>query len=407
MQKNEKKIYRQINSLKNCFIKLNNRKSNLNTFSKINTPRYSISTKNKTSSNFILYKINSLYNNNDSKENLTKLDEKQLDKSKEIFNNDINSFNSFISRKKNCVNTVKLDENYLRLISTKNIKNKRASSLVYDAKNNSQFINSLYIPNKRKRADLIKYKYLLGKINYFRRIFNLNDDLALRSKRNNISPFHLNIKYNIYNDDLNKSRCLLLQSEEMKSIKNMNENFSFPSIQNHSIQNNFHKFRFTSIKIKRDFYQNKNSSQKRNNKNNKNIKSKQYNSIDNSKDNNENNKSTSPGKIIEDNYNEYLNDVSCSESNNSKTKIQSKISFRKNLEDRITKRIKDLKKKIFNYDKNDIYKNIKRCKINENILKMNKTIKLKKMTFKKKKASEVNKNVNIDNPILRKKIFCN
>ena len=407
MQKNEKKIYRQINSLKNCFIKLNNRKSNLNTFSKINTPRNAISTKNKTSSNFILYKINSLYNNNDSKENLTKLDEKQLDKSKEIFNNDINSFNSFISRKKNCVNTVKLDENYLRLISTKNIKNKRSSSLVYDAKNNSQFINSLYIPNKRKRADLIKYKYLLGKINYFRRIFNLNGDLALRSKRNNISPFHLNIKYNIYNDDLNKSRCLLLQSEEMKSNKNMNENFSFPSIQNHSIQNNYRKFRFTSIKIKRDFYQNKNSSQKGNNKNNKNIKSKQYNSIDNSKDNNENNKSTSPGKIIEDNYNEYLNNISCSESNNSKTKIQSKISFRKNLEDRITKRIKDLKKKIFNYDKNDIYKNIKRCKINENILKMNKTIKLKKMTFKKKKVSEVNKNVNIDNPILRKKIFCN
>ena len=407
MQKNEKKIYRQINSLKNCFIKLNNRKSNLNTFSKINTPRYAISTKNKTSSNFILYKINSLYNNNDSKENLTKLDEKQLDKSKEIFNNDINSFNSFISRRKNCVNTVKLDENYLRLISTKNIKNKRSSSLVYDAKNNSQFINSLYIPNKRKRADLIKYKYLLGKINYFRRIFNLNDGLALRSKRNNISPFHLNIKYNIYNDDLNKSRCLLLQSEEMKSNKNMNENFSFPSIQNHSIQNNYRKFRFTSIKIKRDFYQNKNSSQKGNNKNNKNIKSKQYNSIDNSKDNDQNNKSTSPGKIIEDNYNEYLNDISCSESNNSKTKIQSKISFRKNLEDRITKRIKDLKKKIFNYDKNDIYKNIKRCKINENILKMNKTIKLKKMTFKKKKVSEVNKNVNIDNPILRKKIFCN
>jgi len=312
-----------------------------------------------------------------------------------------------ISRKKNCVNTVKLDENYLRLISTKNIKNKRSSSLVYDAKNNSQFINSLYIPNKRKRADLIKYKYLLGKINYFRRIFNLNDDLALRSKRNNISPFHLNIKYNIYNDDLNKSRCLLLQSEEMQSNKNMNENFSFPSIQNHRIHNNFHKFRFTSIKIKRDFYQNKNSSQKGNNKNNKNIKSKQYNSIDNSKDNNENNKSTSPGKIIEDNYNEYLNDISCSESNNSKTKIQSKISFRKNLEDRITKRIKDLKKKIFNYDKNDIYKNIKRCKINENILKMNKTIKLKKMTFKKKNVSEVNKKVNIDNPILRKKIFCN
>lgn len=402
MQKNEKKIYKQINCMKNCLIKLNNRKSNLNTFSKINIPRNSILKKNKTSSNFILYKINSLYNSNDSKENLTKLDEKQLDKSKEIFNNDINSFNSFTSRRNNGVNTIQLDENYLRLISTKNIKNKRASSLLYNIKNNSQFINSLYIPNKKKRADLIKYKYLLGKINYFKRIFHLKDSLTLKSKRNNLSPFQLNIKYNIYNDDLNKSKYLLLQSEEIKSNKNINQNFSFPSIPYHKIHNNIRKFRFTSIKIKKDFYQKKNTNQ-----NNNNIGNKKNNLIDNTKDNDENNKSTSPEKIIEDNYNEYLNDISCSESNKSKNEIRSKIKYKKNLEDKITKRIKDLKKKIFNYDKNDINKNIKRNKMYENILKMDKTIKLKKMTFKKRKDAEVNKNINIDNPILRKKLFCN
>ena len=402
MQKNEKKIYKQINCMKNCLIKLNNRKSNLNTFSKINIPRNSILKKNKTSSNFILYKINSLYNSNDSKENLTKLDEKQLDKSKEIFNNDINSFNSFTSRRNNGVNTIQLDENYLRLISTKNIKNKRASSLLYNIKNNSQFINSLYIPNKKKRADLIKYKYLLGKINYFKRIFHLKDGITLKSKRNNLSPFQLNIKYNIYNDDLNKSKYLLLQSEEIKSNKNINENFSFPSIPYHKIHNNIRKFRFTSIKIKKDFYQKKNTNQ-----NNNNIGNKKNNLIDITKDNEENNKSTSPEKIIEDNYNEYLNDISCSESNKSKNEIRSKIKYKKNLEDKITKRIKDLKKKIFNYDKNDINKNIKRNKMYENILKMDKTIKLKKMTFKKRKDAEVNKNINIDNPILRKKLFCN
>ena len=402
MQKNEKKIYKQINCMKNCLIKLNNRKSNLNTFSKINIPRNSILKKNKTSSNFILYKINSLYNSNDSKENLTKLDEKQLDKSKEIFNNDINSFNSFTSRRNNGVNTIQLDENYLRLISTKNIKNKRASSLLYNIKNNSQFINSLYIPNKKKRADFIKYKYLLGKINYFKRIFHLKDGLTLKSKRNNLSPFQLNIKYNIYNDDLNKSKYLLLQSEEIKSNKNIKENFSFPSIPYHKIHNNIRKFRFTSIKIKKDFYQKKNTNQ-----NNNNIGNKKNNLIDNTKDNEENNKSTSPEKIIEDNYNEYLNDISCSESNKSKNEIRSKIKYKKNLEDKITKRIKDLKKKIFNYDKNDINKNIKRNKMYENILKMDKTIKLKKMTFKKRKDAEVNKNINIDNPILRKKLFCN
>ena len=402
MQKNEKKIYKQINCMKNCLIKLNNRKSNLNTFSKINIPRNSILKKNETSSNFILYKINSLYNSNDSKENLTKLDEKQLDKSKEIFNNDINSFNSFTSRRNNGVNTIQLDENYLRLISTKNIKNKRVSSLLYNIKNNSQFINSLYIPNKKKRADLIKYKYLLGKINYFKRIFHSKDGLTLKSKRNNLSPFQLNIKYNIYNDDLNKSKYLLLQSEEIKSNKNINENFSFPSIPYHKIHNNIRKFRFTSIKIKKDFYQKKNTNQ-----NNNNIGNKKNNLIDNTKDNEENNKSTSPEKIIEDNYNEYLNDISCSESNKSKNEIRSKIKYKKNLEDKITKRIKDLKKKIFNYDKNDINKNIKRNKMYENILKMDKTIKLKKMTFKKRKDAEVNKNINIDNPILRKKLFCN
>ena len=402
MQKNEKKIYKQINCMKNCLIKLNNRKSNLNTFSKINIPRNSILKKNKTSSNYILYKINSLYNSNDSKENLTKLEEKQLDKSKEIFNNDINSFNSFTSRRNNGVNTIQLDENYLRLISTKNIKNKRASSLLYNIKNNSQFINSLYIPNKKKRADLIKYKYLLGKINYFKRIFHLKDGLTLKSKRNNLSPFQLNIKYNIYNDDLNKSKYLLLQSEEIKSNKNINENFSFPSIPYHKIHNNIRKFRFTSIKIKKDFYQKKNTNQ-----NNNNIGNKKNNLIDNTKDNEENNKSTSPEKIIEDNYNEYLNDISCSESNKSKNEIRSKIKYKKNLEDKITKRIKDLKKKIFNYDKNDINKNIKRNKMYENILKMDKTIKLKKMTFNKRKDAEVNKNINIDNPILRKKLFCN
>ena len=390
MQKNEKKIYKQINCMKNCLIKLNNRKSNLNTFSKINIPRNSILKKNETSSNFILYKINSLYNSNDSKENLTKLDEKQLDKSKEIFNNDINSFNSFTSRRNNGVNTIQLDENYLRLISTKNIKNKRASSLLYSIKNNSQFINSLYIPNKKKRADLIKYKYLLGKINYFKRIFHSKDGLTLKSKRNNLSPFQLNIKYNIYNDDLNKSKYLLLQSEEIKSNKNINENFSFPSIPYHKIHNNIRKFRFTSIKIKKDFYQKKNTNQ-----NNNNIGNKKNNLIDNTKDNEENNKSTSPEKIIEDNYNEYLNDISCSESNKSKNEIRSKIKYKKNLEAKIPKRIKDLKKKIFNYDKNDINKNIKRNKMYENILKMDKTIKLKKMTFKKRKDAEVNKNINI------------
>ena len=402
MQKNEKKLYNQINCTKNRLIKLNNRKSNLNTFTKINIRRNSILKKNKTSSNFILYKINSIYNINESKENLTKLEEKQLDKSKEIFNNDINSFNSFTSRRNNGVNTIQLDENYLRLISTKNIKNKRASSLLYDIKNNSQFINSLYIPNKKKRANLIKYKYLLGKINYFKRIFDLKEGLTLKSKRNNLSPFQLNIKYNIYNDDLNKSKYLLLQSEEIKSNKNIKENFSFPSIPNHKIHNNIRKFRFTSIKIKKDFYQNKNTIQHNNN-----IKNKKNNLIDNTKDDEENNKSTSPEKIIEDNYNEYLNDISGSESNKSKNEIRSKLKYKKNLEDKITKRIKDLKKKIFNFDKNDVCKNIKGNKMNENILKMDKTIKLKKMTFKKRKDVEVNKNINIDNPVLRKKLFCN
>ena len=72
MQKNGIKVYKQINSMRNSLRMFNNRKLNLNVFSKLHSSKISSLQKNKTSSNFILYKISSLYNNNDSKENQKK-----------------------------------------------------------------------------------------------------------------------------------------------------------------------------------------------------------------------------------------------------------------------------------------------------------------------------------------------
>ena len=416
MQKNGIKVYKQINSMRNSLRMFNNRKLNLNVFSKLHSSKISSLQKNKTSSNFILYKISSLYNNNDSKENQKKIEEKQFNNIKEIFNNDINSFQSLSSRRNNFVNTIQLDENYFRLISTKNIKNKRTSSVLYDLKNSSQFLHSLYMPNKMKRIDWIKYKFLLGKKNYYKRITNSKDNGILESNKSNLTPFQLNINFNIFNEENNKTKYLMLQSEEIKSNLNSKENISFPSIQNHSIQNQNKRLRFTSIKIKKDFYQNKNHKES-NDLNIKLIKSKKNNIIkklnisgENNKDKEENNILNSPCKIIEDNYNEYLNDISSSNTNVSKEnkKDSNLIKYKKLLDDKVTRRIKELRKKILIYDKNDIYKNIKGYKFNEKIKRINITnriIKNKQFDSNKNKASEVNQNISINNPILRKRIF--
>lgn len=419
MLKNEKIIYKQIHSMRNCLRKQNNRKTNINFFSKLHSNRKSFLEKSKTSSNFIRFKINSLYRPNDSKDNQNPFKKMQLNNTKEIFNNDIKlNIKSFTARRNNMVNTIQLDENYLRLISIKNIKNKRTSSMINDINKNNQLLHSVYTPIKKKRIDLIKYKFLLGKKNYYKRICNLKENgLLINEKSNNITPFHLYINYNIYNNEDDKTKYLQLQSEEIKSSRLTKENFSFPSIRNQGIQKQLKNFKFTSIKIKKDNDGDKNNISKITKyfndkyiKYKDNFSSEKDNIKNNLKGDVENDKSSSHCKIIEDNYNEYLNDISSSEANKSKedNKNMNKINYKKILEARINKRIKDLRKKMLIYEKNDIYKNIKGFKINENLIKMNKankTLKIKKVPMKRKNSSQINKNINNDNDALTKKLL--
>ena len=110
MQKNEKHIYKKINLMKTSYKNLNNKISNNNTFYKSYSPQNITLKKNRTSSNFILYKMNSFNNN----ENSNKKENKKIS---------TNDLNSLISKRNNFINTINMDENYLRLISSKNIKN--------------------------------------------------------------------------------------------------------------------------------------------------------------------------------------------------------------------------------------------------------------------------------------------
>jgi hypothetical protein len=245
MQKNEKHIYKKINLMKTSYKNLYNKISNNNTFYKSYSPQNITLKKNRTSSNFILYKMNSFNNN----ENSNKKENKKIS---------TNDLNSLISKRNNFINTINMDENYLRLISSKNIKNKRVSSILYNLKNKSYFI--------QKRTDLIKTKFLLGKKNYYKRLFYIKNE-GITSIDKNYSPLlQLNINYNIYNDNI-------------KSFRKTKNNFSFPFI------NKKQEKKFISIKIKKN--------------NIKNIV----------KDND-----------LLDNYNEYLNDIS-SDSNKNKYEI--------------------------------------------------------------------------------------
>ena len=112
MQKNEKKFYSIIIEKKNNLQKLKNRKSTKN-----DIPKFRNSSRNKiinlqgnTSSRFNLYK-NYILSINDSKESL-------VGKEK-LFSN---FFNLASNKKNNFINSVQLNINHLRNISTKNIK---------------------------------------------------------------------------------------------------------------------------------------------------------------------------------------------------------------------------------------------------------------------------------------------
>lgn len=368
MQKNEKKFYSIIIEKKNNLQKLNNRKSTKN-----DIPKFRNSSRNKiinlqgnTSSRFNLYK-NYILSINDSKESL-------VGKEK-LFSN---FFNLTSNKKNNFINSVQLNINHLRNISTKNIKSKSKifTLLTNDKDNNPNILHSLIkTPFIKKKFDFIKNKFLLGQKNYFKR-FNFRPSFT--SKR--IYPYLNKKPQKSYEEDKKLKKYFFepddINAQTMKEIK---DNISIPSIKNmktiYPRNIIFKKNKFTSIKIKKfNFPSILEKSSK--------LVFEYKNLPDKSKKNEENNKSR---KNIDENNNQYLNEISSSESNNSEKKMKHIYKIMKPKYN--IKNLNILKGKILSYDKEDIYKRQKIIDNNNTNININNnnTFNFKKIFLSEKK----------------------
>ena len=374
MQKNEKKFYSIIIEKKNNLQKLNNRKSTKN-----DIPKFRNSSRNKiinlqgnTSSRFNLYK-NYILSINDSKESL-------VGKEK-LFSN---FFNLTSNKKNNFINSVQLNINHLRNISTKNIKSKSKifTPLTNDKDNNPNILHSLIkTPFIKKKFDFIKNKFLLGQKNYFKR-FNFRPSFT--SKR--IYPYLNKKPQKSYEEDKKLKKYFFepddINAQTMKEIK---DNISIPSIKNmktiYPRNIIFKKNKFTSIKIKKfNFPSILEKSSK--------LIFEYKNLADKSKKNEENNKSR---KNIDENNNQYLNEISSSESNNSEKKMKHIYKIMKPKYN--IKNLNILKGKILSYDKEDIYKRqkiIDNNNTNININNINKSIVIENNALRKKNKIKMN-----------------
>ena len=418
MKKNEAKLYGNIDQIQNNFIKLKFMRSKTSTQLKFNFSRNSFSkNKNKTASNFIIYK-NSQISDNNSK-NITKKNEEPLKK-------DINSISN---QKLVLINFVQCNPNFTRRKSSQEIKSRVCSSKTCDSKNNSY--NSYRCLNKtqinERKADFIKYKFLLEQNNYFKPMFQKNDFGFSSFHSKQINPcLRKNNKKCIFN--INKiKKDFSEQNLKVNSMKNGNENCYISSYKDlksiHNKKNIFRIKNYTSIKIKKYITPN---ILKQSNESlfdcNDNIRSKRNNLIDKSKkikNNNynhqkhkfydEHNKSNENEKIIDDNYNEYLKDISSSESNNIKFEPNSLIKKSGKVPN---KRLKSLNNKLPLNDKSEINQYIKRLnKYNYSniIIKNNKKLfELKKLNSNRKKnmddfSKSISKSIVIENSTSRKK----
>ena len=394
MKKNGTELYssntrqKQIN-----LIKLKYLNSNINnTMNKFN---FSKNNKNKVSSNFTLYKNSQLSNNN----------------FKDISHkNEINSISN---------NKIVLEEfiescpKFPRKLSAKNIRTKDVASNTCNMNNNNYIIHRVTIqPDKKRKIDFIKYKFLLEQKNYYKRLF-LYDDFGSSSSyySKNIKPsLRKNPKRNHLNSDKLKKIFFEQDNTNLPSMKDGKENFSFSSFkasknsfykQNISGMNNYsdkkNKNYNTTILFKKQnelFFNYKN-----------NIPIKNDNLIEKSKmiKENKNNTVNIQAKKIVDNYNEYLKGISSSESN----KIRKLKIINKN-EQVLNKSIKPLNNKLLSNDKSEIFQNIKRLNnyyYSNIIIKNNK--KLLELKKNRKNFNNITKSFSksfvIENPFLRKK----
>ena len=408
MQKNENKFHSIIRQKKNNLLNIIEKGSNPNLISKFNKSRnLLLKLGNKAFSNIDSYN-NMLSNFNDSKEN--------PNKNEELNNNFINSSNN---KKNSFINSVQLDINYLSKFPSNNIKSKIFWALISDKKNNENNLSPLNkTPQKRKKIDFIKYKFLLGQRNYYQRYDYDYSPFYYKKKYPylNISPKKLHNKDKILKKFFYDRDSINAQSmKNIKDEKEVKENISNPStIDMKNIfpkSNNIKPNNYTSIKIKK--YNNSSilssSSNKLRSTNNfefeYNIRSIKNIIYERLKEIEEYNKLKEKNKIIDDNYNEYLNRISPSDS---------KIIINKNMNIKLKNKNKNKKLKIpkniiiFNVKK-DENKHIRKIKRNNNSnlnINYNNSFDCKKLiSNKKKNVDDISKNIIIGNGILREKIM--
>ena len=178
MELNENRIYSNINRIEKNLIKLSNQKSKVNSNLNFKNSRNSfLKNKDESSLNFNIYKNYILSNNNFEDTN----------KNEELYTKD---FNSISNNQNILINSVQLDSNYLKKKSSNNAKNKIFSSKTNDLKNKVNNFSWLNLSrDKRRKFDFIKYKYLIGQKNYFKRLFQDNDFGFPLSNYKLINPF--------------------------------------------------------------------------------------------------------------------------------------------------------------------------------------------------------------------------
>ena len=420
MKKNEKQFYRDINLMRNDFLKLIYEKTKSNTMTKFNFSRNSLSNnKNKTASNFNLYK-NSQISHNNSKDILNKYED--------LFKSGYNS----ISHKKSILdNSSPFGMDLLRRLSVKNTRNKVFSFNTCDMKNNDNIIRWLNLEQiKKRKIDFIKYKFLLGQKNYYKRLFQKDDFNFSSYYSKKVNPYlSKNPKRQYFDSD--RLKKLFFEHEDINahSMKDGKERFSISLLKDLDLKNNFNKQNilginnYLGITIKKyntptcckksdELFDSKNNNQsKKNNLIEKSNKAKKTENQNEQPKNKENNKSNEKVKIIDDNYKEYLKGISSSESNKTKRRT---INIIKKNNQFSNKTLKSIKNKLLLNDKSGIFQHVKRLDkyhYSNIIIKNNKKlIELKKIISNERKnlddlSKEISKSIIIENPFIRKKIM--
>jgi hypothetical protein len=310
---------------------------------KTNSPKNVVikkDSKSQTSTNFLFQKIFSKYNFFSNRK------EKCINSLKRIhyINDFFNEENDSICNNKNAfsIHSIQLDNNRLRLISTKNIQEPK-TSLLDNIKKNSKLFNIHLINSHKKRTDIVKNKFLLSKKNYFKRISDLKENSLFN--KNDLNDFELKLK--IFKTAKTKENYLLLKPNnnyiKVKRDKTDKDHSSLPTV---------HKMFYDNLTRN-----NLNISSRINNyKKNGKIYLKKHN-FDLKKKNINKNIDNKLQKIINDNYKEYLNDISGSDSNKSEKEkehlthknrqISDKIFFSK-----INRKVIFVKNGLYKLDKN-------------------------------------------------------